>query len=287
MRWKTGRRSSNIEDRRGQPMRRSGIKLGGTTIVLLIVFGLLTGQDPLQLLGLVAEMSGGTGGAVTSQPRQQTAANQEQADFVSVILADTEDTWSVLLPEQGLNYRAPHLVMFSGHVQSACGMTSSATGPFYCPGDQKVYIDLDFFHTLNQLGAQGDFARAYVIGHEIGHHVQNLMGTSGKVRQLQMRAGKVDGNALSVLMELQADCYAGVWAHQANKRRNLLEPGDEQEGLNAAASIGDDRLLRSSGRHASPDAFTHGSSEQRVYWLRKGLESGDMNACNTFATSSR
>jgi predicted metalloprotease len=232
-------------------------------------------------------MSGGTGGAVTSQPRQQTAANQEEADFVSVILADTEDTWSVLLPEQGLNYRAPNLVMFSNYVQSACGMTSSATGPFYCPGDQKVYIDLDFFHTLNQMGAHGDFARAYVIGHEIGHHVQNLIGTSGKVRQLQMRKGKVDANALSVLMELQADCYAGVWAHQANKRRNLLEPGDEEEGLNAAASIGDDRLLRRSGRHVSPDAFTHGSSEQRVYWLRKGLETGDMNACNTFATAPR
>ena len=264
-------------------MGRSGMKLGGTTIIVVLALGLLTGQDPIKLLCMIADMSQGTGGAVTSEPRKQTAANQEEADFVSAILADTEDTWSVLLPQQGLNYRAPRLVMFSNNVQSACGMTSSATGPFYCPGDQKVYIDLDFFHTLGQLGAHGDFARAYVIGHEIGHHVQNLMGTSGKVRQLQQQAGKAGANALSVQMELQADCYAGVWAHQANKRRNLLEPGDEEEGLNAAGSFGDDRLLRRAGQHASPDAFTHGSSEQRVYWLRKGLDSGDMAVCNTFA----
>ncbi len=287
MRWRKGRRSSNIEDRRGRAVGRSGIKLGGTTIILLLVFGLLTGQDPIKLLGTIAEMSQGTGGSMVSQPGKQSASNQEEADFVSVILADTEDTWSVLLPQQGLNYRAPNLVLFSSYVQSACGMTSSATGPFYCPGDQKVYIDLDFFHTLGQLGAHGDFARAYVIGHEIGHHVQNLMGTSDKVRRLQQQTGGTKANALSVLLELQADCYAGVWAHQANNRRNLLEPGDEEEGLNAAASIGDDRLLSRAGRHASPDAFTHGTSQQRVYWLRKGLETGDMNACNTFAEASR
>ncbi len=287
MRWRKGRRSSNIEDRRGRAVGRSGIKLGGTTIILLLVFGLLTGQDPIKLLGTIAEMSQGTGGSMVSQPGKQSASNQEEADFVSVILADTEDTWSVLLPQHGLNYQAPNLVLFSSYVQSACGMTSSATGPFYCPGDQKVYIDLDFFHTLGQLGAHGDFARAYVIGHEIGHHVQNLMGTSDKVRRLQQQTGGTKANALSVLLELQADCYAGVWAHQANKRRNLLEPGDEEEGLNAAASIGDDRLLRKAGRHASPDAFTHGSSQQRVYWLRKGLETGDMSVCNTFALASR
>lgn len=286
MRWRKGRRSSNIEDRRGRPTGRSGIKLGGTTIILLLAFGLLTGQDPIKLLSVIADMSQGTSGAMVSQTGKQSAVNQEEADFVSVILADTEDTWSVMLPQQGLNYRAPKLVLFSGYVQSACGMNSSATGPFYCPGDQKVYIDLEFFHTLGQLGAHGDFARAYVVGHEIGHHVQNLMGTSGKVHRLQQQTGQAKANALSVLLELQADCYAGVWAHQANKRRNLLEPGDEEEGLNAAASIGDDRLLRRAGRHASPDAFTHGSSDQRVYWLRKGLETGDMNACNTFAAAS-
>lgn len=287
MRWRKGRRSGNIEDRRGQPMARTGIKLGGTTIILLLAFGLLTGQDPIKLLGIITEMSQGTGGTAVSQTEKQTTANQEEADFVSVILADTEDTWSVLLPQQGLNYRAPRLVLFSSYVQSACGMTSSATGPFYCPGDQKVYIDLDFFHTLGQLGAHGDFARAYVIGHEIGHHVQNLMGTSGRVHQLQQQTGQAGANELSVRQELQADCYAGVWAHQARKRRNLLEPGDEEEGLNAAASIGDDRILRRAGQHASPDAFTHGSSQQRVYWLRKGLESGDMNACNTFDAAFR
>lgn len=284
MRWKTGRRSRNIEDRRGMPAGRSGLKLGGAGVVILLIIGVFTGQDPLTLLSIVAQMSGGGGSSSTSsRTPPQSAANNETADFVSVILADTEDTWSDLLPQYGRNYRPPNLVMFNDHVQSACGMTSSAAGPFYCPGDQKVYIDLGFFRTLGQMGAHGDFAQAYVIGHEIGHHVQNLLGTSGKVRQLQLRGNQNDANALSVLLELQADCYAGVWAHQANQRRQLLEPGDVEEGLNAAATIGDDRLLKQAGRHANPDAFTHGSSQQRVYWLRKGLESGDMKACNTFA----
>jgi predicted metalloprotease len=172
--------------------------------------------------------------------------------------------------------------MFTDQVNSACGMSSSATGPFYCPSDQKVYIDLGFFHTLNQLGAPGDFARAYVIGHEVGHHIQNLLGLSDNVHNLQQRLSRSEGNALSVRLELQADCYAGVWAHHANKQRQLLEPGDVEEGLQAAASIGDDRLQGSAGRRVSPESFTHGSSEQRVQWLNKGLQSGDINSCNTF-----
>jgi predicted metalloprotease len=262
------------------------MKLGGTGILIVLVIGVLTGQDPLALLGMVTQMSGDSGGATMSQPRQQSVAENETADFVSVILADTEDTWTELLQRHGKKYRPPNLVMFTDHVQSACGMTSSAAGPFYCPGDQKVYIDLGFFQTLGQMGAHGDFAQAYVIGHEIGHHVQNLLGISGKVRQLQQRANKVDANALSVMQELQADCYAGVWAHIANKRRQLLEAGDVEEGLNAAAKIGDDQLLKRAGRHVNPDAFTHGTSKQRVYWLRKGLESGKLESCDSFSEIS-
>ena len=286
MRWRKGRRSSNIEDRRGMRLGRGGVKLGGGTLIIVMVVGLLMGQNPLQLLGMLAG-EGGLGGTTAQAPRRQTPQNSEDAEFVSVILADTEDTWNQLFASLGQRYRPATLVMFTDQVRSACGMNTAATGPFYCPPDRKVYIDLGFFHELKNLGAPGDFARAYVLGHEIGHHIQNLLGTADKVRQAQQRGGKAQANALSVLLELQADCYAGVWAHHANKQRNLLEAGDVEEGLNAAASIGDDRLLRRAGRSASPESFTHGSSQQRVYWLRKGLQTGEVNSCNTFAEASK
>jgi hypothetical protein len=219
--------------------------------------------------------------SVPQAPRP--AGTDEAADFVSVILADTEDTWGAVFASAGRSYQPPKLMLYTDMVESACGLNSAATGPFYCPGDQKVYLDLSFLGELQRLGVSGDFAVAYVIAHEIGHHVQNLIGTAQQVRQLQGRVSQADANALSVLMELQADCLAGVWAHHAQAQRNLLEEGDIEEGLNAAAAIGDDRLLRMAGRRVSPDAFTHGSSQQRVQWFRTGLQTGKFDACNTFA----
>ncbi|MCX7087934.1 MAG: zinc metallopeptidase [Methylococcales bacterium] len=285
MRWKIGRRSTNIEDRRdeeasGDVSSGGGFRLGGKTMLLIVVVGLLMGQDPIQLLSMLSGMSVNPPSGVK---HTSSTNNNEEADFVSVILADTEDTWGAILPSAGKQYRAPKLVLFTDQVDSACGMSSAATGPFYCPGDQKVYIDLGFFNTLSQLGAPGDFARAYVIGHEVGHHIQNLLGVSNQVHQLQQRLSQAEGNGLSVKLELQADCYAGVWANHANKQRQLLEPGDVEEGLQAAASIGDDRLQSQAGHRVSPESFTHGSAQQRVAWLTKGLQSGDINACNTFA----
>jgi predicted metalloprotease len=258
-----------------------GFRLGGKTMLLVVVVGVLMGQDPLQLLSLLSGMSDLSS---VSQPKHgpSSPANNEDAEFVSVVLADTEDTWNKLLPTIGKNYREPNLVLFTDQVNSACGMSSAATGPFYCPGDEKVYIDLGFFRTLGELGAPGDFARAYVIGHEVGHHIQNILGLSYKVSQLQQRLSAEEGNALSVRLELQADCYAGVWANHANKARKILEPGDIEEGLQAAASIGDDRLQKQAGHYVSPESFTHGSSQQRVNWLRKGLQTGDIRSCNTF-----
>jgi predicted metalloprotease len=282
MLWKKGRQSENIEDRRGLGGSGTGIKLSGGMLLVVLLLGLAFGQDPLTLLALLSQQNPSAELASPASP-ENAAADDEEARFVSVILADTEDTWSGLLPSLGLRYQVPKLVLFTDQVTSACGLTSSATGPFYCPGDRKVYIDLGFFRELNALGAPGDFAQAYVIGHEIGHHVQNLLGISGKVRNLQKQASAIDANSLSVLMELQADCYAGVWAHHANKQRHLLEPGDVEEGLNAAAAIGDDRLQQRAGRNVSPESFTHGTSQQRAYWLRKGLDSGDIAACDTFA----
>jgi hypothetical protein len=220
----------------------------------------------------------------TGQPYQESPEEAAVREATAVVLADTEDTWNALLPPYGVQYVDPTLVLFSDVVQSACGMAESAVGPFYCPGDQKVYIDLSFYNELSQrFGAPGDFAQAYVIAHEVGHHVQNLLGTAEKVQVAQQRAGKVGANELSVRMELQADCYAGVWAHHASRSRQLLEAGDVQEGLNAASAIGDDRLQRMAQGRVVPDSFTHGSSEQRVRWFTKGLESGTLEACDTFA----
>ena len=291
MRWRKGRRSTNIEDRRGRsaggargfPMGRripGGAKLGGGIgTIIIVIIALLLGGDPMSLLNSL----GGGGG--TPQPQTQTAppaANDEQAQFVSVVLADTEDTWSSIFAQHNARYQPPTLVLFNDMVQSACGMASAAAGPFYCPGDRQVYIDLDFFHELKRLGAHGDFARAYVVAHEVGHHIQNLMGTEEQVRMLRARLDKRQSNALSVMMELQADCYSGVWVHHAQKQRQILEEGDIEEGLNAAAAIGDDRLQRMSGRGVHPESFTHGSSEQRVHWFKVGMQSGDLKACDTF-----
>jgi predicted metalloprotease len=281
MRWQMGRRSRNIEDR-----RRSGgagpvvIGGGGLGVVLLAIVITLLGGDPSIVLDHMAPTGGQSPPTSQSQPSPQ---EDQLADFTSVVLADTEDTWHSLFRQMGGTYQEPTLVMFSGSVQSACGFAQAAMGPFYCPADQKVYIDLSFYEDLKtRHQAPGDFAQAYVIAHEVGHHVQNLLGISGQVHQLQQRVGQTEANALSVRLELQADCFAGVWANHADRTRNILEQGDVEEALNAASQIGDDRLQKQSRGYVTPDSFTHGSSTQRVRWFRQGLQTGDLNQCNTF-----
>ncbi|MDH3639941.1 MAG: zinc metallopeptidase [Gammaproteobacteria bacterium] len=289
MRWRIGRRSTNIEDRRGRGPARlpRGAKLGGGAGILVLLAVLFLGQD----LGQILSMLGAAPGPEVSTPQVPTRTPGQQpdaaADFVSVVLADTEDTWESLFASQGERYNPPKMVLYEGMVQSACGFNSAAAGPFYCPGDDKVYLDLGFLRELQRMGASGDFAVAYVIAHEIGHHVQNLVGTSKKVRELQSRVGRGDANALSVLAELQADCYAGVWAYHAHQQRNILEQGDVEEGINAAAAVGDDRLMKMAGRGVHPESFTHGSSKQRMHWFQTGLQSGRLDTCNTFAQASR
>ncbi len=281
MRWRGGRRSRNIEDRRRIRVSRK-VAGGGIGALLLAVVGLYFGIDPSVILNPNATLQSPTGSTaqmVTTDP------NNELADFTSVVLADTEDTWRQLFRKMGRTYQEPPLVLFTDRVQSACGMAQAASGPFYCPGDHKVYIDLAFYKELkHRMNAPGDFAQAYVIAHEVGHHVQTLLGISGKVNSLRQRVSKKDGNRLSVLMELQADCLAGVWAHHAHKMRNILEPGDIEEALNAASMIGDDRLQKQAQGFVVPDSFTHGSSAQRVRWFRRGLQSGDMGQCDTFSS---
>jgi predicted metalloprotease len=284
MLWKKGRRSDNVEDRRGMRLGGPGMKLSAGTLAVVLLIGWALGENPLELLALLTQ-GGGRNSFTTEAP--PAPGNDEAAQFVSAILADTEDTWGAIFPRMGGRYQEPKLVLFTDQVASACGFSSSATGPFYCPSDRKVYLDLGFFRELDRLGAPGDFAQAYVIGHEVGHHVQNLLGISGKVHDLQARSGSAQANALSVLLELQADCFAGVWAHHADKYRSMLEPGDIDEGLNAASAIGDDRLLRRAGQSVSPESFTHGSSQQRAFWLRKGMESGDIASCNTFSMAAK
>lgn len=295
MRWKRQRRSTNIDDMRGRSTGRrrmpggAGLKLGGGAGILVLLVSLFLGVD---LSGLLGGGGGGlTGGGSVGVPQLspteagQPRSDDEAAQFISVILADTEDVWGKLFKQAGTQYTPPRLNLFTGDVSSACGHTSAAAGPFYCPGDSEVYIDLGFFRELQRMGAGGDFAQAYVLAHEIGHHVQNQLGVSMAVQRKQRQVGKAQSNQLSVRAELQADCYAGVWAHHAHKDRNLLEPGDLEEGMNAAAKIGDDALMASAGRRVHPDAFTHGSSKQRQTWLYKGLESGDPLQCDTFNDS--
>ncbi len=286
MRWKTGRRSQNIQDRRGRgggggsPLVVGGGGLG--MVVVAIVIALL-GGDPTILLDSAAQTRSPAGGTY-----QASSPEEDQlAEFVSVVLADTEDTWSTIFPREfGGSYREPDLVLFTGAVQSACGRATSAVGPFYCPADQQVYIDLGFYQDLKyKLGAPGDFAQAYVIAHEVGHHVQNLLGISEQVRAAQRQMSETDANQLSVRQELQADCFSGVWAHNADRQRNILEEGDIEEAINAAGQIGDDNLQKQQRGYVNPDSFTHGSSAQRIEWFRRGFASGDVDQCDTFGAS--
>lgn len=288
MRWRGRSGSSNIEDRRGRggggsrfPLGGGGGKLGLIGTVIVVLVGLYFGVDPSVLL---------QGGPVPEQEQAidtQSPEARDSAEFVSVVLADTEQTWHGLFEQAGGRYEEPTLVLFSGATRSACGVGQSATGPFYCPGDRKVYLDTSFFDELDRrFGAPGDFAQAYVIAHEVGHHVQTLLGISQQVDRMRGQISQPEYNALSVRLELQADCFAGVWAHHAHNSRALLEDGDVEEALAAASAIGDDRLQRQSQGHVTPDAFTHGTSAQRVRWFRQGMAEGSIAACDTFSAAA-
>ncbi len=294
MRWKQGRRSDNVEDMRSASppsMAMGGVsaiarilpfllrtKSGRTILIIgvLVYFGAkFMGVDLLQL--------GAPPGSVGTNSQELSARDQELADFVSVVLADTESTWQLEFQKLGMTYQEPKLVLFRNAVNSACGYAQSAMGPFYCPGDKKLYIDLAFYEDMkNKLGAPGDFAQAYVIAHEVGHHVQNLLGTSTQVAQAQQQSSKEQANQLSVKLELQADCYAGIWGYYADSERQMLEKGDIEEALNAASAIGDDKLQQQAGGVVRPESFTHGTSKQRVAWFKRGFEQGKVEACNTF-----
>lgn len=284
MQWRGSRKSENIEDRRGATPRR-GLVGGGLGTILLVLVAMYFGVDPSMLLnqGGVAFDAG-----TDSTGRPPTAADTEMRDFVATVLGYTEDAWTPLFAQAGRTYRPPALVLFTGSVQSACGSAQSAMGPFYCPGDEKVYLDTSFFDELSrQFQAPGDFAQAYVIAHEVGHHVQNLLGVSGQVEAIQRQASKSEGNRASVRLELQADCFAGVWAHQTEKAqqsqfKSFLETGDIEEALQAASQIGDDRLQMQAQGYVVPESFTHGTAAQRSQWFRTGLQTGDVSRCNTF-----
>jgi uncharacterized protein len=284
MKLDDSRRSDNVEDDRGSGgsgIRGIHLGLGGTLAVLVI--GYFMGVSPSTLLSL---LSGGDGSQATA-PAPAASANDPQVDFVRAILGETEDVWGAYFTNMGKTYVRPRLVLFSGQVASACGFASSAAGPFYCPGDQKVYIDLSFYRQLaTEFGAPGDFARAYVIAHEVGHHVQNLLGITDKAEQAEQAAGRAGANRVSVRMELQADCFAGVWAAQANNARKILEPGDLEQGLKAASSVGDDTLQKREQGTVVPDSFTHGTSAQRVGWFRRGFDSGKIDNCDTFGAGA-
>jgi predicted metalloprotease len=291
MRWEGQRQSDNVEDARGAGGGGGGLRLGGGslglgTIAVALVAGWLLGVNPLTLLSM---LSGG-GPVEQSEPAPArapaAAGNDPSLQFVSVVLADTEDIWGEVFRENGRTYQEPKLVVYRGSYPTACGRGSAAMGPFYCPGDQKVYLDLNFFDTMRQqLGAPGDFAQAYVVAHEVGHHVQNLLGVTAKVDGMRGQLSERRMNALSVIVELQADCFAGVWAQRSQQSKQWLEQGDLEEALNAASQIGDDRLQQQAGRTVQPDAFTHGTSAQRVAWFRKGAESGSVKSCDTFSAS--
>jgi len=280
------RRSDNVEDDRGSGMGRRGAGIGIGTVVIVVI-GYFMGVSPSTLLGL---LSGGDPQAVTA-PTPGTPVTGEsadpQVDFVRAVLGETEDVWGAYFKDMGKTYVPPKLVLFSGQVSSACGFASTAAGPFYCPGDRKVYIDLAFYRQLaSEFGAPGDFARAYVIAHEVGHHVQNLLGITDTVDAEEQRAGRSAANHVSVQVELQADCFAGVWAEQANSARKILEPGDLEQGLRAASSVGDDTLQKRAQGTVVPDSFTHGTSAQRVRWFRRGFDSGKITDCDTFGAGA-
>ncbi|ACK48300.1 neutral zinc metallopeptidase [Shewanella baltica] len=290
MRWRDTDRSSNIEDRRGQQMASAGVPSALLLRFLPFLLRTKIGRVVLLIGGIYFAFQYFTGGLSLdpnaqanlsqSQSSSTTAVQDENAQFVAAILGTTETVWGQLLKGQ---YREPKLVLYRNMTSTGCGMGQAQSGPFYCPADSKVYIDLSFLDELKTLGAPGDFAFAYVIAHEVGHHVQNLLGTSTKVRQAQQSGSKVQANQLSVALELQADCYAGIWGHYANQQLNLLEAGDLAEGIAAASAVGDDRLQQMAGRAVQLDAFTHGSSAQRVKWFKTGFDSGNLASCNTFA----
>ncbi|WP_194723385.1 KPN_02809 family neutral zinc metallopeptidase [Noviherbaspirillum malthae] len=287
MRWEGNRESENIEDRRGDPGGYGGGMLGGRsiglgTVAIALVASYFLGVSPMTVLSFLTGGSPGT--TVTQQaPAHHPAATDQMTRFVSTVLADTEDTWTAIFSQQGANYVRPRLVLFSGSTPTACGAGQSAMGPFYCPGDQRIYIDLSFYRLMQQrFNVSGEFAQAYVIAHEVGHHVQHLMGISDKVHAARRNMSEAQGNAISVRLELQADCFAGVWAYHANQARNILEAGDVETALNAASAIGDDALQRQSQGQVVPDSFTHGTSAQRVRWFTRGIQSGQVTACNTF-----
>ena len=281
MRWSPGGRSGNLEDRRGGGGRfvRGAGGMGIGTVVVLIVLSLIFKRDMFQVAGDTG--IGGSPEVTAGAPVESTPEEERLVEFVSFVLDDAQAVWSQALPREGAQYRPAKLVLFRDAIQSACGFAESATGPFYCPGDEKVYIDLGFYQELQErFGAPGDFAQAYVLAHEIGHHVQNVLGTEAQVRRA--RSTRPDlSNELSVRLELQADCYAGVWAH-STAQRQILEQGDVEEGLGAAAAVGDDRMQRMGGGRVVPEAFTHGSSEQRMEWFQRGMQSGRADACDTF-----
>ncbi len=282
------RQSENVEDRRGQsggrmPMGRAG-GIGGLGLIVVVILALVFGVDPRQLLGGIDAGGGGQVAEGPAEPYQETAEEAARSAFVKVVLADTEDTWNGIFQAAGKQYPAPTLVLFRGAVESACGFAQSAAGPFYCPGDQKVYLDLSFYDEMaGKLGAKGDFAFAYVVAHEVGHHIQTVLGTSGKVNAARQRASEEESNALSVRLELQADCYAGVWANRTEKQKKVLEPGDIEEAMNAAAAVGDDRLQKAAQGYVVPESFTHGTAAQRAKWFNAGFTSGDVNSCDTFS----
>jgi predicted metalloprotease len=280
MRWENGRRSDNIEDRRGMHVGKKGITGGSIGAIVLALVAMYFGVDPSVVLNQAGNL------APTPTEQQQTTFTPEEErlkEFMSVVLADTEDVWGTLFRNSGQQYVQPRLVLFSGAVQSACGFAEAAMGPFYCPGDQKLYLDMSFFNDLAQRhDAPGDFAQAYVVAHEVGHHVQTLLGVSKQVQAARQRASETEGNALQVRMELQADCFAGVWTHHANKARQILEPGDTEEALAAAAGVGDDRLQKKARGVVVPESFTHGSSAQRMRWFSRGMQTGDPRQCDTF-----
>ena len=284
MKWEGNRQSDNVEDRRGSGSSRGsmgGRSIGIGSVAIALVVSYFLGVNPMTVLNI---LSGGSAPTTPQAPAQRPPADDRMAQFVSTVLADTEDVWSQVFTQGGATYQQPKLVLFRGATTTACGQGQAAMGPFYCPGDQKVYIDLGFYETLkNQLGAPGDFAQAYVIAHEVGHHVQNLLGITTKMDQMRGRVSEKEYNVMSVRLELQADCFAGVWANHAQEARQLLEAGDVEEAMNAAARIGDDALQGARGGSVVPESFTHGTSTQRQRWFNNGLKNGSVKRCDTFS----
>jgi len=286
MKWRNRRVSSNIEDKRSSSVGRSRGKKGGIGVILIALAAMYFGVDPQLIMTLMGGQTNGQNSSQVDANYKPSAEQQRLAQFTGVVLADTEDTWHPLFQQMGKRYQEPKLVLFTDAVRSACGHAQAAMGPFYCPGDHKAYIDLGFYQQLkNRHNAPGDFAQAYVIAHEVGHHVQNLLGTSGQVQQAKRNLSKEKANQLSVMLELQADCFSGIWAHHTEKAKQVLEQGDIEEALTAASAIGDDRLQKQARGYASPESFTHGTSKQRVFWFKKGLTEGTIESCNTFQAS--